>query len=418
MTASWRRWVERWYLSYALLGATMAGMAPILLPLLVSRNGNVAVVGAVMAAFNLGGLTAPVWGNFADRYRLHRGLMLGGFLVTAIALALFPFTSSLAFWLVLAFMQGTGAAAVATVANLFIVEAHPRSEWDARIGWLQTYYGAGQVGGLLLAGALSQVGLSVGLLIAAALTALGLAPGWSVRTPTNLPFSRPLLLQPARHAHWAAGSPQHFYHLPTLKALQQMTHSLNSSFFIFLVLWFFSFAGAAAFFSLYPVLMQQVYGVGSGTSSIGFAVAAAAGLALYAPAGRWAERFGPMRVLQAGLGMRGLAFLGLFLLGVGHFPAQGVLAILGFLVVVLAWSLLSVSGTALAAQLSPTGEGNGIGIFNASSALAGVVGAAGGGWLAKQWGEDAVTIFGVVGIVIGLAVSGRILSTNGDKKSS
>ncbi|MEJ5247654.1 MAG: hypothetical protein WHS90_07795 [Caldilinea sp.] len=77
-----------------------------------------------------------------------------------------------------------------------------------------------------------------------------------------------------------------------------------------------------------------------------------------------------------------------------------------------------MSGTALAAQLSPTGEGNGIGIFNASSALAGVVGAAGGGWLAKQWGEGAVTIFGVVGIVIGLAVSGRILSTNGDKKSS
>jgi hypothetical protein len=43
---SWRQWVEPWYLAYALLGATIAGLAPILLPLTVSRIGKAADVGS------------------------------------------------------------------------------------------------------------------------------------------------------------------------------------------------------------------------------------------------------------------------------------------------------------------------------------------------------------------------------------
>lgn len=414
-TARWRKWVEPWYLAYALLGATVAGIAPILLPLAASRNGNIAAVGLVMAAFNLGGLAAPLWGNLADRYRLHRWLMLGGLLTTALALAAFPFTNSLAIWLALALAQGAGAAAAATVANLFIVEAHPRAEWDERIGWLQTFYGGGQVGGLLLAGLLSQTGLRVGLLTAAGLTALAFLPGWLTRAPTNLSSPRPVLLHPARHAQWSAGSPQPFYHRPSLKALQQVVQSLDSPFVVFLIAWLFSFAGAVAFFSLYPVLMQQVYGVGPEISSAGFAVAAALGLILYAPAGRWSERFGSLRVLQAALGVRVLAFLGLFALGMTHFANQGALALLGFLFVVLAWSLLSVTGTALAAQFSPVGEGEGMGIFSAITALAGVIGAAGGGWLAGQWGNSAVAGLGVVGVAAGLALSSVITKSKGDK---
>ncbi len=413
--ARWRKWVEPWYLAYALLGATMAGIAPILLPLAVSRSGDIAAVGWVMAAFNLGGLVAPLWGNLADRYHLHRWLMLGGLLTTALALAAFPFATSLTAWLVLALAQGAGAAAAATVANLFIVEAHPQAEWDERIGWLQTFYGGGQVGGLLLAGLLSQAGLRIGLLIAAGLTALAFLPGWLAHAPTGLLSPRPVLLHPARHAQWVAGSPQHFYHRPSLMGLRQVVQSLDSPFVVFLILWLFSFAGAAAFFSLYPVLMQQVYGVGPEISSAGFAVAAALGLILYAPAGRWAERFGSLRVLQAALGVRVLAFLGLFALGMTHFASQDALALLGFLFVVLAWSLLSVTGTALAAQFSPVGEGEGMGVFSAITALAGVIGAAGGGWLAGQWGYSAASGLGVVGVAVGLALSSVITKSKGDK---
>ena len=398
--------MEPWYLAYALLGATVGGIAPILLPLAVSRNGSMAAVGLVMAAFNLGGMAAPLWGTLADRYRLHRWLMLGGLLVTALALAAFPFTASLAAWLALALAQGTGAAAAATVANLFVVEVHPQAEWDERIGWLQTFYGGGQVGGLLLAGVLSRATLRIGLLTAAGLTALAFLSGWlTAHTPDRLPSARPVLLHPVRHTHWDTGSPQRFYHRPSLEALRGAMRALRSPFGIFLLSWLFSFAGAAMVFSLYPVLMQQVYGVTPALSSAGFAVAAALGLVLYAPAGHWSDRFGSLHVLQVALGVRLLALLGLFVLGITRFEMQGALALLAFLFVVLAWSLLSVTGTALAAHFSPVGEGEGMGIFNATTSLAGVCGAVLGGWLAGQWGYDATSGMAIVGVAVGLALT-------------
>ncbi|MGD8948931.1 MAG: hypothetical protein PVI62_19870, partial [Desulfobacterales bacterium] len=82
------RLVEPWYLSYAILGCTMGGMFPILIPLLaLKRFSSRWHVGLVMSAFNLGGLMAPIWGSVADRYGIHRGLLSSGLIITAIALA-------------------------------------------------------------------------------------------------------------------------------------------------------------------------------------------------------------------------------------------------------------------------------------------------------------------------------------------
>ena len=166
------KWIEPWYFSYALQGAAVGGLIPILLPVFVNRFGNPIDVGFVMAAFSLGGLTAPFWGELADRYRLHGLLLAGGLLLTGLALVVFAFSTSLPEWLDLAFLQGTGYGAAATVANLFIVENHPETEWDERIGWLQTFYGAGQVGGLLLSARLTGLRLRNGLFLAAAFNLL------------------------------------------------------------------------------------------------------------------------------------------------------------------------------------------------------------------------------------------------------
>ena len=154
---------------------------------------------------------------------------------------------------------------------------------------------------------------------------------------------------------------------------------------LFLAVWVLAFGSVAAFFAPYPVLMQRVYGIGPGISAAGFAVAAGLGLALYSPAGRWSDRLGPARALQLGLVVRLLAFAGLPALGLLPLASRTWPALLGFAFVVLAWSLLSVSGTALAADLSPVGEGTGLGIFNAATAVAGVLGAVAGGWAAGRW---------------------------------
>ncbi len=394
----WHHWVEPWYLAYALLGTTVAGLVPVLLPLRVSRASGMAQVGLVMAAVSLGGLTAPLWGSLADRYRLHRWLLTGGLAVTAAGLAAVAFTTGPIAWTGLALLQGIGAAAAATVANLFVVEAHPQAEWDTRIGWLQTFYGGGQVFGLFLAGLLGQAHIRLGLLTAAGLAAVALLPGW-LGTPriASPPRTRPILRHPARHGEWAISSPARLFHHCSWKALRTLGASVASPFGRFLAAWVVGYAGAASIFSLYPVLMEAAFGVPAWTSSMAFGAAAGLGMALYSPAGTWARRAGSLRVLQAGLTLRVLAFGALLALALMHPPGQGALALLAFGAVVLAWSLLSVGGTALAAELPHIGEGEALGLFNAATALAGVIGAALGGWIAGRWGVAAAVGLALLG---------------------
>jgi len=40
MLANWFKWIEPWYLVYALLGTIIAGLIPVLLPLRVDQSGN------------------------------------------------------------------------------------------------------------------------------------------------------------------------------------------------------------------------------------------------------------------------------------------------------------------------------------------------------------------------------------------
>ena len=81
------------------------------------------------------------------------------------------------------------------------------------------------------------------------------------------------------------------------------------------------------------------------------------------------------------------------------------LALLAFAFVVLAWSLMSVSGTALAARLSTIGEGQGLGIFNALTAVAGMLGAVLGGWAAGVWGYSSIVVLALAGVALGLGLS-------------
>jgi DHA1 family tetracycline resistance protein-like MFS transporter len=397
------KWIEPWYFSYALQGVAVAGLIPILEPVFVNRMGDPIDVGFVMAAFSLGGLTAPFWGELADRHRLHRLLLAGGLLLTGLALVALAFSTSLPEWLILAFLQGSGYGAAATVASLFVVENHPKAEWDERIGWLQTFYGAGQVGGLLLSAWFTGLRLRNGLLLAAGFNLLAFAVGyWEAPSPANLRLSRPVLRHPARTAEWPVGSLQRSHHV-TLAALRQLRQAIVSAFGVLLLAWMLSYAATAIVFSQYPVLMHKAYGISSAPSSLAFGAAAALGLLLYAPAGHWSDRVAPRLVLQAGLTLRLIAIVAMILLLQVHWLNW--VALVAFAVIVLAWSLLSVSSTGLVARISPVGEGSGLGIFNAATAVAGVIGAAGGGWVAGRWGYRAALELAVAGTVLGLLLT-------------
>ena len=412
----WRKWVEPWYMVYAILGAIIAGLIPVLLPLRVGQAGNPTQVGWVMAAVSLGGLSAPFWGILTDRYHLHRQVLVVGLFLATTGLTAFAFSSQPAIWFGMALLLSIGAAGASTVANLFVVERHPKSEWDERIGWLQMFYGLGQVFGLLLAGFLSKVDFQIGLLTAATLSAVSVLIGWlTTETPRRHPDEKPGILHTARHAEMTIHSPQRFFHHLSLKGIKQFGVVVHSRFGLFLVIWLLTFAGSAAVFSQYPLLMQKVFGITPDISSVAFGIMAGLGLTLYTPAGNWSDRFGSVPILRVSLVLRLAAFVGLFGLGFAHFGFQGWLALVAFAFVVFAWSLMSVSGTALAAGLSPVGEGEGMGIFNAVNALSGVIGAALGGWVAGKWGYTTTSVVAVAGVTFGLILSFMFVENRSQK---
>jgi MFS transporter, DHA1 family, tetracycline resistance protein len=416
-----RQAVEPWYLAYLLVGTATGGVAPIFMPLVVSGAGAATQVGIVMAAVGLGGLTAALWGDLADRQRWHRGLFGIGAVSAALALAGFGTTTSLPTWIALALLLGMGTAAANTVATLFVVEAHPRPQWDRRIGWLQTFYNAGIVAGLVLSGSLTHLPLQIGLLAgAAALGAAGLV-GWAfTRTPPRpgTAGGAPAAITPRQrrdalahlhlhtpHVEWVHLSPLRLVHAPRRATLAHLGTAMRSPFGLFLVVWVVCNLGTNAVFTLYPLVVQNVYGITPGPASFALAAATGIGLASYSPASLLTHRLGGVRVLQAALGARVVTFVVLIALAGTAFGGREAVVLVAFAVIELAFPAMSVSSTLLTCQLSPVGEGEGMGMYTAVAAFAGLGGAVLGGWVAATTGYAATLWLAAVTIVAALALT-------------
>ena len=241
----------------------MGGMFPILMPLLALKHFNSAChVGLLMAAFNLGGFIAPLWGKIADRYGIHRELLISSLIMTAITLTSFAFTNTFTVWLGLASIQGVSVFLAITLGNLFIVEIHPKIEWDQRIGWLQTFNSGGQVSGMLLAAALSKIDLSAGLLVAASLIALAVLPGFlTPRVSHEMIAYRPAIVSPKHRIQCNQNSSHLQFSQVQLNIFKHLHSARQTPFVPIMGIWFLCVAGVSAVYTLYPVMMQEAFGV-------------------------------------------------------------------------------------------------------------------------------------------------------------
>jgi MFS family permease len=390
-------WIEPWFLAYACLGIVQGGMLPLLLPL---SAGGSTHAGTIVGVMNLAGLTAPFWGHLADRRRLHRQILLAGMLAALLALVLMPAQLGLPLKAALAAILGLGFAAANTVANMFIVEVRPPEEWDARIGALQAFSGLGQVVGLLLAGFIGGR-YALAFSVAAALVAAAVPMAWLTLRGVQVPVSRAAAAaHPPLGGEGWAGSPQRLFHIVTWQGLGTLLRELEMPFARLMIVWFVAFVAISAVLTMFPLALIRDFGASAGLPATTYAFAAAASLAMYPLAARIAKQRGARPVLQTGFAARAIAIAILavaFLSGMLGVP----LALAGFVVLVMAWPLLGVSGTALAAQLASGEKGEALGLFNASSALAGAVGAFLGGWAMETVGYGAVCTTGAV--VVGLA---------------
>lgn len=395
---------EPWYWGYAFQGAVVLGTAPILLPLIADKAGGAAQAGQVVAAFYLGQLLAPMFGSLADRTKRHTLVYLSGYVLLALGLGLFPATHVLGFWLVLAFLQGAGSAATNTVASMFIVEFKPNEEWDGRIGWLQTFYGAGQAVGLGLAAYL-QARPEFGLILSAGLMLPGIILG-RIGLPKAEAHQKPAVITFTRHAHRTPhrlSSILHHYHRPSVQGLKHFVAAWRSLFGLYIVSWFCVMVGQLIVMNLYPLLMREAYGINAGLSSFYYAIAATVGIFAYAPSGTLGKKIGDTWVVMIGILMTLVSVVGMAVLAYTKMGGVAWLAPLSFSLIPIAWSPLIVGGTALAGKLAPMEEGEAMGIFNATTAIASVLSAIGAGQLAHRFG------FGVVPVVAALMVGGSIV---------
>jgi predicted MFS family arabinose efflux permease len=288
---------------------------------------------------------------------------------------------------------------------MFIVEVWPKEEWDARIGALQALSGLGQVVGLLLAGFIGgRYALAFG--VAAALVAAAVPIAWLTLRGVQVPVSRTAVAaHPPLGGEGWAGAPQRHFHLPTWSGLRTLLRELEMPFARLQIVWFVAFVAIGAVLTMFPLAFIRAFRVSDGLAATTYAFAAAGSLAIYPLAASIAKRHGARLVLRMGYAARTIAIAIMtvaFLSQVDAVP----LALAGFVVLVLAWPLLGVSGTALAAQLAPGEKGEALGLFNASSSLAGAVGAFLGGWAMEAVGYGVVCTVATVIVALAVVCSG------------
>jgi MFS transporter, DHA1 family, tetracycline resistance protein len=392
------------------------GLVPILLPIVAVRHG-VGHVGLVMGAFSLGAIAAPVVGNLADRYRAYRILAAASAALCAVSLWLFPLGAS-AVQPLLGLANGAGFAGAVTVANLLVVERHPKAEWNSRLGWLETALSVGQGGGLVLAAWLSGLTARNALLIAALVPAAaiplsvmliprmaGSAAAARPAAGTASPAAGHHLASAGQVGEWGPASPMRVrpQHQRTLADLRRAAGLLRGPFGWMLASWIPAYAGTAIIFALYPVLFSRAFGVAPRSSAVAFAVIVFLSLPLFIVAGRVSQRRGPAATLAGALAARVVLLAVLAALAaVGHVPAIVPLAAFGG--VMFAWSFLSVASPGLTGQLVPGAEGDAQGALNAASGLAGLGGSVVGGFAASLWGYPAALSIGAGAVLAGLSV--------------
>ena len=396
-------WMEPWFLAYACLGIVQGGMLPLLLPL---SAGGTSEAGTIVGTMNLAGLTAPFWGHLADRRRLHRQVLVAGMLTTLVALLFMPADLGLLLKATLAGVLGLGFAAANTVANMFIVEVRPREEWDARIGALQALSGLGQVTGMLLAGFIGgRYALAFG--VAAGLVAAAAPIAWMTLRGIQVPVARTMATaHPALGGEGWASAPQRLFHVLSWRGFRTLLREMEIPFARLLGVWFVAFVAISAVLTMFPLALIQVFGVSVRLPATTYAFAAAASLLLYPLAASAAKKHGARRVLRAGLTVRAIAIALLTVAFLSH--AGGVpLVLIGFVITVMVWPLLGVSGTALAAESAPGEKGEALGLFNAASSLAGAIGAFLGGWMMEAFSYGTVCLTGTLAVALAVLFSGH-----------
>jgi MFS family permease len=242
--------------------------------------------------------------------------------------------------------------------------------------------------------------------VAAGLVAAALPIAWMTLRGIQVQVARTTATaHPALGGEGWASAPQRLFHVLSWRGFVTLLHEMEMPFARLLGVWFIAFVAISAVLTMFPLSLIQAFGVSVRLPATTYAFAAAVSLLLYPLAASAAKKHGARRVLRAGFAARTVAIAILtvaFLSQAGDLP----LVLAGFVITVMAWPLLGVSGTALAAELAHGEKGEALGLFNASSSLAGAIGAFLGGWATEAFSYGTVCLMGTLAVALAVLLSG------------
>ncbi len=405
-SAAWRRWVEPWYAGYGLVGLVLLGVGPILIPLQVDPRGP-AAVGLVVAAFYVGALFTPLVGAYADRTGRQRSIFLACFPLMSLTIVGFAYAHSVWQWAVLAALFGGAGAGAGTVGGMFVVEGHPKAEWNERISWFRLAYGLGQVVGLLIA-AFTATQLLTGWWIAAVAIACGLVVG-RIGIPPLHPTSHAaehLAPQSSARPLGAISWALHAFHRPSLASLRS---AMRGPYGLFLIVWLLTMVGVQTFFNVVPLIMRDTFAVKPSLTSILFMAGAGIGAVMYPICGKLADKFGPGRVMALGMLITITSFGAMALASWLNPSFKGAVGSVALVTAAAAYSFEVVGATMLTARLTPVSEGSAMGLLNSAIAAGAIVGAIVPSWVAAAFGYKALPLMATGILLAALALGSPIL---------
>jgi MFS family permease len=399
MNRSMRRDFPAWMICYVLLGFVQSGLVPVVLPL---ASPPAPAAGLTYAAFAVTGIAAPFVGAWSDRHRRHRWTLAGGVTLAGLALAAHALPGGVQQHMLSAAAMGLGVASASTVGSMLILEVAPMDRWDRQIGTLQACIGSGQLAGLLVAGVLATrhmdaaLLLGAGLLLLAAPLALALAPDPIATVPRAAVAPRPV-----RGGDAAQMGPARSMHRLTRHALAGLGHSGLTW---FLAAWLVSYTATNGLSVMFAVAMVRQFHASATLPTVAYAVGVGLSLALYRSVSSWDARFGPWRVLTAGIGLRA-CLVAAMMLNAAFGAGSAILPFLAlFAATQVVWPLLSVASNTLAVTLSPAHRAESVGLLNAATSLGATAGGALGGTLLPYgFAWLCAAVFGALLVALGLA---------------
>ena len=377
-TLSEPRAFEWWMTSNFALGVSFSAFVSLLIPPFVNEvTGEASASGVVMAIISLGAILGPAFGSFADRYRAHRLVMVGGVAGMSLAFVAYGLSAEIPELYVLdAVLMGLSIAAVSAASPVFIVGAGLSKEMEAKqMTIFQLMMPAGQLaGGVLLAALTSwtfaqRFWLGAGIAGLCFLVVFFNSAGVDRRLQSHIDatqVSDTIEIQKA--------------------SLRQVFLSMFGVFILVLTLASIANNGINNQISN---IMPNVYGIDEKSTAALISLAGLLNIVLFFPAGRWMGRSGAFGPFAAGIAARFVGALGMGL--VGLMTDSPVLLGAAFMQVLYQsnpFARLAQSSLAVRFASFPAGAASGWVI--AASAFGSFIGSVVGGFLADEFGFNSI----------------------------